>query len=268
MQSLENNQKTPQNRISLQTTWCCSGKHYSQTRFGSVDFHQSELVETCSRSMCSINQNARLREKIYTRHKNYLSRRNLYLTLVRSKLCYSSQVWVPQSVELIKRVERIQRRASKFILDLPFICDVGYSVRLEHLHPIPLCYWHEFLDLVFYLKCINGIINIHDDVLPPVLNEDRATRPTNPDCLTFITPKCRTATFQKSFMSRCARVWNVLPNELTAKNISIACFKSRLYKYYESALKIYNVENPRTWKSICLSCNMSRNLFCSNSCCY
>ena len=44
-------------------------------------------------------------------------RRTLYLTLV----------WAPQSVELIKRVGRIQRRASKFILDLPFICDVDYS---------------------------------------------------------------------------------------------------------------------------------------------
>ena len=133
---------------------------------------------------------------------------------------------------------------------------------------IPLCYWHEFLDLVLYFKCINAIINIHDDVLPPVLNEDRATRPTNPDCLKFITPKCRTAAFQKSFMSRCARVGNVLPKELTAKSIGIACFKSGLYKYYESALKIYVVENPRTWKSICLSCDMSHNLFFSNSCCY
>ena len=50
-------------------------------------------------------------------------------------------------------------------------------------------------------------------------------------------------------MSRCARVWNVLPKELTAKNIGIACFESSLCKY-KSALKIYDVENPRTWKSI------------------
>ena len=49
---------------------------------------------------------------------------DLYLALVRSKLCYASQVWAPQLMELIKWVERIQRLASKFILDLPFICDV------------------------------------------------------------------------------------------------------------------------------------------------
>ena len=45
MQSLENNQKTTQNKISLQTTWCCSEKHYSRTGFGSVDFHQLDFVE-------------------------------------------------------------------------------------------------------------------------------------------------------------------------------------------------------------------------------
>jgi hypothetical protein len=76
--------------------------------------------------------------------------------------------WAPQSVELIKRTERIQRRASKFILDLPFICDVSYSKRLELFDLIPLCYWHEFLDLMFYFKCINGIININGNILPSI----------------------------------------------------------------------------------------------------
>ena len=50
--------------------------------------------------------------------------------------------------------------------------------------------------------------------------------------------------------------------------ISFVRFKSELYKYYKSALNVYDAENPRTWKSICLSCNKSRNLSCSNSCCY
>ena len=171
-------------------------------------------------------------------------------------------------MELIKRTERIQRRASKFILDLQFICDVSYSKRLELLDLIPLCYWHEFLDLVFYFKCVNGIININGNILPSIQIRQRATRSADPDCLKFTTPKCRTATFQRSFISRCARVWNVLPKELRTKNISLGRFKSDLYEYYKSALIIYDAENPRTWKSVCLSCNKSRNLSCSNSCCY
>jgi hypothetical protein len=43
--------------------------------------------------------------------KTILVCRTLYLTLVRSKQCYASQVCAPQSLELIKRTERIQRRA-------------------------------------------------------------------------------------------------------------------------------------------------------------
>ncbi len=46
-------------------------------------------------------------------------------------------------------------------------------------------------------------------------------------------------------------------------------FKCGLIKYYKSALKdVYDVNDPRTWKSICLSCNMSRNLSCKITCCY
>ena len=40
-------------------------------------------------------------------------RRTLYLSLVRSQLCYGSQVWAPQTINLIKRIERVQRRATK-----------------------------------------------------------------------------------------------------------------------------------------------------------
>ena len=41
-------------------------------------------------------------------------------------------------------------------------------------------------------------------------------------------------------MSRCARVWNILPKEVTKKNISIGRFKCELYKYYKSALNTYD----------------------------
>ena len=172
-------------------------------------------------------------------------------------------------MELIQRMERIGRRGSKFILDLPFICDVSYCKRLQLLDLIPLCYWHEFLDLIFYFKCITGVMTVNDNILPSIQSKERAPRSTDPDCLKFITPKCKTATYQKSFMSRCARVWtDILLKEVTKKNISIGRFKCELYKYYKSALNTYDAENPRTWKSVCLTCNTSRNLSDSKQCCY
>ena len=81
-----------------------------------------------------------------------LVRRTFCLTLVRSQLCYASQVWAPQSIISIKRIERIQQRATKFTLDLPFFRDISYNQRLEMLNLLPVCYWHEYLDMVFFFQ--------------------------------------------------------------------------------------------------------------------
>ena len=44
--------------------------------------------------------------------KNIAARRALYLALLSSHFGYATQVWSPQSVELIKKLEIIQRRAT------------------------------------------------------------------------------------------------------------------------------------------------------------
>jgi hypothetical protein len=60
------------------------------------------------------------------------TRRTLYLTLVGSQVGYATQVWSPQSVEHIAQLERIQRRASKYILGLPFHCEASYEKHLKN----------------------------------------------------------------------------------------------------------------------------------------
>ena len=79
-------------------------------------------------------------------------RRTLYLSIVRSTLGYATQVWSPQSIDLITRTERIQRRATKFILKLPYVCGETYKDRLISLDLLPITYWHEYLDIMFSLK--------------------------------------------------------------------------------------------------------------------
>ena len=70
--------------------------------------------------------------------KNASVRRVIYLTLVRSHLGYATQVWAPRSKELIRKIERIQRRASKYILNLPFLCEEPYKDRLIKLALLPV----------------------------------------------------------------------------------------------------------------------------------
>jgi hypothetical protein len=56
--------------------------------------------------------------------------RLLYLTIVRSNFSYASQLWSPQKVELIQEMEKVQRRASTFILNLNYLSEIPYKERL------------------------------------------------------------------------------------------------------------------------------------------
>ena len=72
--------------------------------------------------------------------KSITVRRSAYLTLVRSYLGYVTQVWTLQSKDLIRKLERVERRNTKYILDLPFICDQTYRDRLTKLNLLPISY--------------------------------------------------------------------------------------------------------------------------------
>ena len=162
------------------------------------------------------------------------------MTLVRSQLCYGSQVWALQTVTLVKRTERIQQRATKYILNLPFRCDTIYQQRLLLLDLIPLCYWHEFLDIILFYKLTPGHVSIDTDLLPSPTNVNiRETKSSDPDHLTFTTKQCKTTTYQTSYLNRVTRLWNILPRDLTGKNISLNMDSSITIS------QVYDVDDPR-----------------------
>ena len=130
------------------------------------------------------------------------TRRTLYLAIVRPALGYATQVWSPQTIDLIRRIERVQRYASKFILDLPFLCEESYRDRLLSIDILPICYRHEFLDLVFFFKTTNGIVCVSHNVLPERIVPKRVTRASTSNAKSFRPKKCRTPTHQHSFFVR------------------------------------------------------------------
>ena len=57
----------------------------------------------------------------------------------------------------------------------------------------------------------------------------------------------------KSYLIRTTRVWNTLPRDLVTINgmATLKEFKNKLYIYYKTALdKCYDVDDPRTWKTV------------------
>lgn len=69
-------------------------------------------------------------------------KKRLYLSLVRSHLSYCSQLWRPFLVKDVRSLEKVQRRATKFIL-----CDytTSYKNRLLALDLLPISLWLEQL---------------------------------------------------------------------------------------------------------------------------
>ena len=140
-------------------------------------------------------------------------RRSVYLTLVRPLFGYVTQIWAPQFIGLITRMERTRWRATKYILKFPLSCTVSYMDRLKSLHLLPFSFWHENLDMVFFFKIIHGLVWVEPSITPKA-RITRPTRSSSSGVIKFVEPKCQTVTYQKSYIIRCIRVWNVVADEL------------------------------------------------------
>ena len=90
-----------------------------------------------------------IRRAIFSPHQHL--RKQLYITLVRCHFAYCPQLWRPRLVRDIKRVETVQRRATRFIVGGRL---TGYKERLLHVGLLPLAYWMELQDLMFIIKCL------------------------------------------------------------------------------------------------------------------
>ena len=66
---------------------------------------------------------------------------------------YCSPVWRPQFIKDIKVIERVQRRATKFILD-DYRTD--YKSRLTSLNMLPLMMQFELNDIIFFVSSLKN----------------------------------------------------------------------------------------------------------------
>ena len=192
----------------------------------------------------------------------------LYLSIIPCHLGYATQVRSPQSTGLLKRVENVQRRATKLILKLSFRCNVTYKTCLHLTNLLPISYWHEFWNIVFFHKAVNNLVFIDSEALPATRQSTRSIRPSSSNAITYIPKRSRTVTYQRSFFIRACRTWNVLPAELRTSHISLASFKRSLFQYYNKALDLYDVDDIRTWRTILPRCNKAKTLPCPPTCCF
>ena len=77
----------------------------------------------------------------------------LYISLVRSQLTYCSVVWRPHLIKDITTLEKIQRRASKYILSS------DYKSRLTSLNMLPLMMQLELYDILLLILLSHSSIH-------------------------------------------------------------------------------------------------------------
>ena len=198
--------------------------------------HHSLIV---SRAYKQLN----LLKRTFTFH-HVSARKNLYLSLVRSQLSYCSLVWRPCQIKHIEILERVQRRATKFILNY---AKLDYKSRLLQLHLFPLMFWFELADILFLVKSFKC----------------PSTRLKISEYISFSSTKTRSSSFLKLschstksnlsrhfYFNRVCRLWNALPQ--IDLSLSFQSVKVKIEEFLWSMfIQRFNPNVPCTFHFVC-----------------
>ena len=114
----------------------------------------------------------------------------------------------------------------------------------------PVSYWFEYLDLVFFYKCRNGLFNL--DILKYVTPYSKSRVTRNPFISIDYKPNLtKTSTFRDSYFNRIIPLWNSLPFN-TKESTTLSSFKTKVRSHYKSLLhSAFDSDRIRTFKTIC-----------------
>ena len=143
-------------------------------------------------------------KELFLLHPNPSLKKQLYISLVRSNLCYFCQLWQPSLIKDIKQLETIQHRATKFILSNSG-CKLSYKERLLKLDMLPLMYFFDLQDILFFLQSPPDSF----DVLQFVAFSDKFTRSASTGKLKYTYHHSSTSCH--FYFNRLVRLWNKLP---------------------------------------------------------
>ena len=178
------------------------------------------------------------------------TRKRLYISLVRSQILYCSQVWRPHLIKNITTIERIQRRATKWILN---DYQSSYRSRLVTLHLLPLMYVYEMNDIMFFIKSYKQQSS-HFNITEYVQFSTSNTRFGASEKM--VHHRCSSNTAQNFYFYRLPRLWNSLPK--IDLSLSTNIIKHKLYNYmWDHFMQQFNDTNIHTFHYLCPCCHCS-----------
>ena len=153
--------------------------------------------------------------------------RQLFISLVRPHLEFSNVVWSPHHKKYIDLLEKVQRRATKYI---PGLYNMSYEERLAELKLPSLRFRRKRGDLIEMYKYTHAfydvnksLIHYSDNTSTRGHNYKLETRNSNLDLRHFF------------FTYRTVKVWNDLPSEIV-NSPSMNVFKARIDNHFRNEL--------------------------------
>ena len=184
----------------------------------SFETHVTKSVNTANKMTGIVNRNFKLMG-----HEVFI---NLYKSLIRPHLEYASVVWCPSTIRDQKRIEGVQRRATKLVSS---ITDLSYPQRLQILGIPSLQYRRLRADMLQVYKIIHGIDRVEPSSFFQLVDSSR----TRGHKFKIAKQRGNTSFRLHSFSNRVVDVWNALP-EYVVDSPNVNIFKSRLNSIWKN----------------------------------
>ena len=174
------------------------------------------------------------------------AKKHLYISLVRSQLTYCSVIWRPHLIKDITTLEKIQRRASKYILS-DFSSD--YKSRLTSLNMLPLMMQLELYDILLFIKSLKYPSESFN-ILDFVSFCSGSSRSAAHLKLQLSPANRSTNRIRHFYFSRLPRLWNYLPTINLEK--SVTSIKSDITAFFWSRFQqTFDPSRPCTYHAVC-----------------
>ena len=170
---------------------------------------------------------------------NYMDKemmKKIIMTMIRPKLEYAETVWSPHKKKHIRKLERIQRMATKMV---PEIERLTYEERLREMKLPTLEARRERGDLITIYKLVNKLEETDKEDF--LLKTERGVGSLRGHTQRLSKGKCLKNTKRYSFPHRSIDTWNGL-NEETVSARNVHKFKEILdrYRYEDEDSQVYN----------------------------
>ena len=170
---------------------------------------------------------------------------------IRSNVTYCSQVWRPHHIKDITSLEQVQRRFTRTILpDM----SLDYKSWLANLKLLPLMYFYELQDLLFFVKSLQDPEDNLNILSFVTFSKSSRSSRTNKLSYKFY----RTTAYRHFYFNRLVRLWNALPAGTVDISLSYTSIKKSLKIFFwNQFVHSFNSENPCSFHVVCPCSNCS-----------